>query len=96
MVVIKITNSSLPDFCKKCKQIGIDGVILPDMPVQEFVDEYKQVFDYYSIYNIFLITPLTSINRIKKIDSISKGFVYTLGSFSDKALAFQVRDRTTR
>jgi tryptophan synthase alpha chain len=69
-------------FCKKCAEIGIDGLIIPDLPVDVFVDEYKATFDKYGLKNIFLITPQTSDERIRFIDSVSDGFIYMVSSAS--------------
>ncbi|MDZ7608405.1 MAG: tryptophan synthase subunit alpha [Cyclobacteriaceae bacterium] len=69
-------------FCQKCKETGIDGVILPDLPMQEYIDEYKEVFERHGILNIFLITPQTSDQRIHEIDSNSSGFIYMVSSAS--------------
>jgi tryptophan synthase alpha chain len=72
----------LPAFCKKCKEIGIDGLILPDLPVDEYFREYKSIFEENGLFNIFLITPQTSNERITKIDTISDGFIYMVSSAS--------------
>lgn len=69
-------------FCQKCREVGVDGVILPDLPFDLFVDEYKAIFDQYGILNIFLITPQTSDERIRFIDEVSEGFVYMVSSAS--------------
>ncbi|MBO3097535.1 tryptophan synthase subunit alpha [Gelidibacter pelagius] len=69
-------------FCKKCKEIGIDGLIIPDLPVDVFNDQYKSIFEKYDIINVFLITPQTSEDRVRFIDSISKGFIYMVSSAS--------------
>ena len=69
-------------FCQKCAEIGVDGLILPDMPMDVYLDEYKSIFDAYGILNIFLVTPQTSEARIRQIDSISAGFIYTVSSAS--------------
>lgn len=69
-------------FCKKCQEVGVDGLILPDMPASVYEDEYKAIFDQYGILNIFLITPQTSEARIRHIDSISSGFIYMVSSAS--------------
>ena len=67
-------------FLQKCAQIGIDGLIIPDLPVAVYQNEYQHLFEKYGITNIFLITPQTSIERIAYIDSVSKGFVYMVSS----------------
>lgn len=69
-------------FCKKCQEIGIDGLIIPDLPVDVYHDEYKATFEKYGLINVFLITPQTSVERINYIDSISNGFIYMVSSAS--------------
>jgi len=69
-------------FCKKCAEIGIDGLIIPDLPVDVYADEYKATFEKYGLINIFLITPQTSEERIRFIDSVSSGFIYMVSSAS--------------
>jgi len=69
-------------FCQKCAEIGIDGLIIPDLPVDVYAEEYKATFDKYGLINIFLITPQTSDERIRFIDSVSSGFIYMVSSAS--------------
>ena len=69
-------------FCKKCRQIGIDGLIIPDLPVDVYHDQYKSIFEKYGLINVFLITPQTSNERIRYIDSVSNGFIYMVSSAS--------------
>lgn len=69
-------------FCKKCSEIGIDGLIIPDLPVDVYHEAYQDIFDKYGLINVFLITPQTSIERINFIDSVSKGFIYMVSSAS--------------
>lgn len=69
-------------FCKKCAEVGIDGLIIPDLPVDVYDDQYKSIFEKYGIINVFLITPQTSDERVRYIDSISKGFIYMVSSAS--------------
>ena len=70
------------EFCKKCQEIGIDGLIIPDLPVDVYHDDYKSTFEKYGLINVFLITPQTSDERIRYIDSISNGFIYMVSSAS--------------
>jgi tryptophan synthase alpha chain len=70
------------NFCQKCAEIGIDGLIIPDLPVDVYADEYKATFEKYGLKNIFLITPQTSVERINFIDSVSDGFIYMVSSAS--------------
>ena len=69
-------------FCEKCQEVGIDGLIIPDLPVEVYHEEYKAVFERHGLLNIFLITPQTSESRIRYMDSISEGFIYTVSSAS--------------
>ncbi len=69
-------------FCKKCQEVGIDGLIIPDLPVDVYHDDYKATFDKYGLINVLLITPQTSDERIRFIDSISNGFIYMVSSAS--------------
>jgi len=69
-------------FCKKCQEIGIDGLILPDLPLEEYKELYKPIFDKYGLNMIFLITPQTSDERIREIDRYSQGFIYLVSSAS--------------
>ncbi len=69
-------------FCAKCKEIGIDGLIIPDLPVDVYHEEYKSIFEKYGLINVLLITPQTSVERINHIDSISNGFIYMVSSAS--------------
>ena len=72
----------IENFCRKCAEIGIDGLIIPDLPVDDYADEYKATFEKYGLKNIFLITPQTSEERIHFIDSVSDGFIYMVSSAS--------------
>lgn len=69
-------------FCEKCQAIGIDGLIIPDLPVDVYHSEYKATFEKYGLINVFLITPQTSDKRIHFIDSVSDGFIYMVSSAS--------------
>lgn len=69
-------------FCKKCQEIGIDGLIIPDLPVDVYHDDYQAIFEKYGLINVFLITPQTSDDRIRFIDSVSNGFIYMVSSAS--------------
>jgi tryptophan synthase alpha chain len=69
-------------FCAKCEEVGIDGLIIPDLPIEIYNAEYREIFKAYGLQNIFLITPQTSAERIKLIDSSSEGFIYMVSSAS--------------
>jgi tryptophan synthase alpha chain len=69
-------------FCLKCKEIGIDGLIIPDLPLDVYQEEFKAVFEANNLHNIFLITPQTSDERLRVIDEASSGFIYMVSSNS--------------
>lgn len=77
-----ILQYGVEKFCKKCNEIGIDGLIIPDLPIDYYLENYKSIFEQNKLYNMFLIAPQTSDERIRKIDSISKGFIYMVSSSS--------------
>ncbi len=79
-------------FCQKCAEIGIDGTILPDMPLNEFESQYKAIFTKNNLHNILLITPQTSEARIKQIDTASEGFIYMVSSSSTTGAGKKVAD----
>lgn len=77
-----IMQFGVEKFCRKCAEIGIDGLIIPDLPLGIFETEYQALFERYNLKNIFLITPQTSEERIRKIDAISDSFIYMVSSAS--------------
>ena len=77
-----ILQYGVEDFCKKCEETGIDGLIIPDLPVNVYHEKYKDLFEKYGLRNIFFITPQTSGERIKFIDSVSDAFIYMVSSAS--------------
>ncbi len=75
-----IIQYGVEEFCKKCKEVGVDGLILPDLPLQQYVEEYQEIFEKYGLFNTFLISPQTSEKRIREIDQHSSGFIYMVSS----------------
>ena len=69
-------------FCIDCRQRGICGLIIPDLPVQEYLDHYQAVFNRFDLHNIFLITPQTDDQRIRWIDKHSHSFIYAVSDAS--------------
>ena len=67
-------------FCQRCVEVGIDGVIIPDLPFKDYLEEYKPIADRYDIRIIMLITPETSDDRIHFIDDHTDGFIYMVSS----------------
>ena len=81
-------------FCKACAEVGIDGCIVPDLPMVEYEEFYKDTFLENGLSNIFLVTPQTSVDRIHKIDGLSNGFIYLLSSSATTGQHLQVSDQT--
>ncbi len=69
-------------FCADAASAGVDGLILPDLPIYEFETEYGAIIRKYGLDFIFLVTPETSEHRIRKVDSLSTGFLYAVSSSS--------------
>lgn len=76
-----ILQYGVEKFCKKCSEIGIDGLIIPDLPLEAYSD-YKEIFRSHDILPVFLITPQTPDERIRAIDQASEGFIYMVSSAS--------------
>lgn len=70
------------NFCKKAAEAGVDGLIIPDIPMYEYEREYRAIVERYGLDFIFLITPETSVERIRKLDELSSGFLYAVSSSS--------------
>ena len=77
-----VMQYGIDSFCAAAETAGIDGIILPDLPMYEFETTYKALFKKHHLHFIFLITPETTPERIKKIDSLSRGFIYAVSSSS--------------
>jgi tryptophan synthase alpha chain len=77
-----ILQYGFEQFCKDAATVGVDGLILPDLPEYEFETEYGAIIKKYGLDFIFLVTPETSDERIKKLDSLSTGFLYAVSSSS--------------
>ncbi|WP_026968667.1 tryptophan synthase subunit alpha [Algoriphagus terrigena] len=75
-----IMQFGMEAFCQKCKEVGVDGLIVPDLPMQQYLEDYKAMFDQYGIVNTFLISPQTSEKRIREIDEKTDGFIYMVSS----------------
>lgn len=77
-----IIQFGLEKFCEAAGEVGVDGVILPDLPMYEFETQYKQLFEKHNLRFVFLVTPETSEERIRKIDALCSGFLYAVSSSS--------------
>ncbi len=69
-------------FCAKAAEAGIDGLIIPDIPMYEFKNLYQSIIEKYELDFIFLITPETSEERVRQLDALSSGFLYAVSSSS--------------
>jgi tryptophan synthase alpha chain len=74
-------------FCADAQAVGVDALILPDLPAFEFEQEYGPIIKKYGLDFIFLVTPETSRERIRKLDSLSSGFLYAVSSSSTTGAA---------
>ncbi len=87
-----VIQFGIENFCKKCAETGIDGLILPDLPLAEYKENFRNVFEQYGLHNILLITPQTSEKRIREIDEASSGFIYMVSSSSTTGIKNKVSD----
>lgn len=87
-----VLQYGVENFCNKAAEVGVDGVIVPDLPMYEYESLYKNCFLGNDLSNIFLVTPQTSEERIRKIDELSNGFIYLLSSSSTTGKDLQVSD----
>ncbi len=67
-------------FFRKCKEVGVDGVILPDMPTYVYEEQFKALFEELDLGITFLVAPQTELERLRKIDELTRGFVYVVSS----------------
>ncbi len=95
-----IMQFGFENFCKKCVEVGVDGMIIPDLPFADYMDKYKSVSEQYNLKTIMLITPETSEERIRLIDENTDGFIYMVSSaaitgaqkdFNEQKLAYFCR-----
>lgn len=77
-------------FCADAEKSGVDGIIIPDLPMVEFEQFYSKLFEKHNLSNIFLVTPQTAETRIRKIDTLSNAFIYLLSSSSITGSSLQI------
>ncbi len=87
-----ILQYGIETFCKKAAEVGVDGIIVPDLPIFEYEKHYAPYFAQNGLSNIFLVTPNTSEERIRKIDGLSNSFIYLLSSSSITGNSLRVSD----
>lgn len=88
-----VIQFGVENFCKACREVGVNGTIIPDLPMYEYEELYKSTFEENGISNIFLVTPQTSEQRIRKIDKLSSSFIYLLSSNSTTGKNLEVKDQ---
>ena len=77
-----VLSFGFENFCKECADSGVSGLIIPDLPPFEFEKNYREILAKYHLNFIFLVTPETSDERIRYLDSLSSGFLYAVSSSS--------------
>ncbi|KAA5544799.1 tryptophan synthase subunit alpha [Adhaeribacter rhizoryzae] len=77
-----VLQFGIEQFCQEAARVGVDGLILPDMPLHEYEEEYLPLFQKYNLSLIFLVTPQTAEERIRKIDDLTNSFIYLVSSAS--------------
>jgi tryptophan synthase alpha chain len=77
-----VLSYGMEEFCRRAAEIGMDGIILPDLPVREYGKHYQGHYRKHGLHMIFLISPQTSEARIKEIDRLGGGFIYMVSSAS--------------
>jgi tryptophan synthase alpha chain len=87
-----VLQYGLEKFCKKCSECGVSGIILPDLPMDIYEEQYKATFEKYNLSNVFLVTPETSVGRIRLIDNLSDAFIYAVSSSSTTGTQKGIRD----
>lgn len=69
-------------FCQSCAEVGIDGMIIPDLPFADYLADYKEIADKFDLKMIMLVSPETEEERIRLIDAYTEGFIYLVSSAS--------------
>ncbi len=77
-----VLSFGFKNFCKECRDSGVSGLIIPDLPPVEFENNYRAILEEFKLNFIFLVTPETSDERIRYLDSLSSGFLYAVSSSS--------------
>src|SRR5690606_652169 len=88
-----VIQYDVENFCRACKEVGVNGTIIPDLPMYEYEELYKPIFEENGLSNIFLGTPQTSEERIRKIDSLSTNLIYLLSSDATTGKHLPVADQ---
>ena len=87
-----IVQYGVEKFCRIAAEVGVDGIIVPDLPMYEYENLYSRFFKDNGLSNIFMVTPQTSVERIEKIDKLSNSFIYLLSSSTITGVKVNVSD----
>lgn len=82
-------------FCEKCAEVGVDGVIIPDLPMYEYKELYQDIFQKNKVSNVFIVTPQTAEERIREIDSLSTAFIYLISSSATTGKNLKVSEESS-
>ena len=88
-----IYRYGVDQFLKDCQRVGIDGLIVPDLPLEEFEAHYKSDFEKYGVYNVLLACPETEESRLKKLIAASQGFLYLVSSSATTGGSMKVNEK---
>jgi tryptophan synthase alpha chain len=91
-----VMQYGIEKFVKDAASAGVDGLIIPDMPIYEFEEKYKDLFANANLCNTFLISPTTSTDRIHRIDAITNGFIYAVSASSTTGAKTEFADDQIR
>lgn len=91
-----VLQYGVENFCRSCKEVGVNGAIIPDLPMYEYEELYEGIFKQYGISNIFLVTPQTSDERIRKIDDLSDSFIYVLSANATTGKSLAVGEQASQ
>lgn len=89
-----VIQYGMEKFCADAAACGVDGFILPDLPMAEYENLYQKTFLHHNLSNVFLVTPQTSDERIRKIDGLSTSFIYLLSSAATTGKSLALSDQT--
>ncbi len=77
-----VLQMGMGTFCRKAEESGVSGVIIPDLPPEEYRDKYRELFNRHKLHMIFLVTPGTTVERIRMLDNLGSGFIYAVSASS--------------
>ncbi len=90
-----IMQYGIENFCRSCAEAGIDGMIIPDLPLADYLRDFKPVLEKYGLHGIQLITPETSEERVRQIDAATGGFIYMVSTASTTGAKDSFDEATT-